>query len=167
MSIEVRTSPAAIARSKATVLCIAFIVVMAPLAWMFLAARSGNGGVLDTLFTFAGVLPLVGIAIAVISWIVLTIKRRKPVLKIDEHVRILHSGVRFPTEQLRELHLYSEHGRSYMRLLPEHALGERTGLAPYTVEFPQGAVPRPYEVAQALVVKHPGIKVDKIGITKT
>lgn len=167
LNIEVRTSARAILSSRATKLLIGFVILMLALAWVLLAARSGQGGVLDTMFTIGAALPIVGIAIAAACWIVAVIKRRKVIVRIDEHVTIPATGVRFPTANLGQLCLFSQGSRSFIRFEPSHLQGMREGQQPYTVEFVPGAVPRPYEVAQLVAQAYPEVKVDKIGTLRT
>lgn len=163
LNIEVRTSTRAILASRATRLLIGFVILMIALAWVLLAARSGQGTVLDTMFTIGAGLPIVGIVIAAACWVVAAIKRRKVIVRIDEHVTIPATGVRFPTANLGQLCLFSEGNRSFVRFEPSHLQGTGEGQAPYTVEFVPGVMPRPYEVAQLVVQAYPKVKVDKIG----
>lgn len=167
LNLKVRTSFHAILVSRATRLLIVFLVLMSALAWVLLAARTGDGGLLDTLFNIGAALPILGIVIAFLCWVVTVFKRRKVIVRIDEHITIPATGVRFPVANLRQICLYSQGSRSFMRFEPQHLEGMRRGHDPYTVEFPAGAAPRPYEVAQLVKQAYPEIKVDKVGTLRS
>ena len=90
--------------------------------------------------------------------------------RIDDRVTLPRTGVTFPLSQLSHLQLYSRPGRgTYLVLLPAH-VAERVGrpgddpraLTPYTVRFPEGATPRPFELVELICARVPEVGVDKL-----
>lgn len=165
MTVTVRTSTAALLKSKATKICAVFVVFMAVLLAVLLIGRPDEDGVLRNLFSVAALAPAVGILAAIVSLLALSYKRRRPVLVIDSHVRVPHSGVYFPLSDLAILRISRRGNHSLATLVPRHLVeaGEAgsNDLGAYTIEFPQGPEPRPFELVDLLKAQVPGLVVEK------
>lgn len=160
MTLTVRTANAALLRSKATRIAFAFIAAMA-IVLVVLVGGMPAAGFWRTLYTVAAFGPGLGIVAAAISWIFVSIRRRKPVLIIDDRIHIVHSGVSFPVTDLARLVITRAGLRSQAVLLPRHLVQETRGLEAYTVEFPPHPDPRPFELVEYLSARVPGLVVDK------
>lgn len=161
MTVTVRTAASSLAHSRATKTAIVFVAFMLFMSVVLLAGRPAEAGVLRTLFGVAALLPALGIVASIVSLAVVYRKRRQPVLIIDTHVRIPHSGVRFPLADLAELHIFRNGARSYAELIPQHLVGTTEDRSPYTIEFPAFPEPQPFELAEILTARVPGLLVSK------
>lgn len=169
-TIMVRRRAAALARSRAVVSCVVFVVVLTPILVGLLVERADqNIAPWSWAYAVAAGAPALGIVIAVLSLVVVLWRRSRPVLRIDDHVRIRHSGVSFPVAELATVQLWSQ-GDSFVTLLPAHVTDRvesgpdaRRTLAPYTVRLPRGMSPRPFELGEALQRRRTAIEVDRLG----
>lgn len=169
-TITVRRSVTALARSRAVIVCAVFVAVLTPiLIGLLLERETQANDAWVTAYSVAAIAPALGILLAIISLIVVLFRRSRPVLRIGEDVFIPRSGVVFPITQLDTVQLWSS-GDSFITLLPDH-VPERVGANPktrapvaaYTVKLPQGVTPQPFELAELIQAKRPGVQVDKLG----
>lgn len=168
-TINLRSAAAYLARSKAVIVCAVFILVLAPiLVGLVVSARAQNEPTLETLYRVATFAPAGGMIVALIMLIVVLWRRSRPALRIDTHVYIPRSGVRFLLTELNHLQLYSrpEQG-TFLALLPAHVTAGVTedplAVADYIVRFPKGANPRPFELVDLIQARAPHVGVDKLG----
>lgn len=169
-TITVRRSVTALARSRAVVICAVFVAVLTPiLIGLLLERETQVNDAWVTAYSVAALAPGLGIALAVVSLIVVLFRRSRPVLRIGEEVFIPRSGVVFPIAQLATVQLWSS-GDSFITLLPDH-VPERVGsdpksrapVAAYTVRLPRGVTPQPFELAELIRAQQPDVQVDKLG----
>ncbi|WP_081099584.1 hypothetical protein [Corynebacterium glutamicum] len=168
-AVKVRTGVPALVRSKEMVTCILFVLMCTPFLLFFLNALQDAEGTMHTLYSLAVMLPGCGIVAAIASMCVVWGRRRKAVLIVDEHVRIPRSGVSFAFEDLNTVQLWSDQkSGSFAALLPNH-IEERANVTgvhsvqPYIVNFPRGAAPQPFELAEILLTKNPELNLDRLG----
>lgn len=101
-TITVRRRAAALARSRAVVSCVVFVVVLTPILVGLLVERADQDiASWSWAYALAAVAPALGIVIAVLSLGVVLWRRSRPVLQIDDRVRIRHSGVSFPSRNCK------------------------------------------------------------------
>ena len=80
------------------------------------------------------------------------------------------SGVAFPVSELGTVQLWSDRSpRAYAALLPRHVRqrAQHEGVAsirPYVVAFPEGSDPQPFELAEIITQRHPGVRIEKLGV---
>lgn len=162
-----RRRAAALARSRAVTTCALFVLVLAPMAYWLLRERAEQTSeTWRNAYALAAAAPALGIAAAVLSLMTVLWRRSRPILRIDDQVRIRHSGVSFPLGELDTVQLWSREA-TYITLLPEH-VGERVqdnarAVAPYSVKLPDDVTPRPFELAELIQQHRAGVRVDKIG----
>ncbi|AGF73111.1 hypothetical protein [Corynebacterium halotolerans] len=166
-AITLRPSAAHLATSRAVIVCAVFVVGLLPvLAGLLFSASRQTDELWARLYAVAALAPATGVVIALISVVVVLWRRSRPVLRIDGCVTIPHTGVSFPLEELHTVQLWSR-GRTFVTLLPGHVdervPHDRKAVAAYTVAFPAGATPRPFELISLIKEVKPGVKVDKIG----
>lgn len=168
-TINLRSAATYLARSQAVIVCAVFIIVLAPiLVGLAVSASQQNEPTWETLYQVAIFAPAAGMIVALIMLIVVLWRRSRPTLRIDTHVYIPRSGVRFLLTELNHLQLYSrpEQG-TFLALLPEHVTAGVTddplAVADYIVSFPKGATPRPFELVDLIQARVPHVGVDKLG----
>lgn len=168
-AVKVRTGVPALMRSKAMFTCILFVLMCAPFLLFFLIALQSAEGTMHTLYLVAATLPGCGIVAAIGSMCVVWGRRRQAVLIVDDQVRIPGSGISFAIEELDTVQLWSDlKSGSYMALLPHH-IKERVNVTgvhsvqPYIVNFPSGAQPQPFELAEILLSEKPELNLDRLG----
>ncbi|MEH6251863.1 hypothetical protein [Corynebacterium pseudotuberculosis] len=164
MAITVRTSYRALAQSKATITCVLFVILMAGLLGVLFLAHHNAAGTMRMLYAASAIAPAVGVVIALGSLGAVFAQRRRPILRISDNIQITHSGASFPVKDLAHIRIWSDTKASFLTMLPTNALQQRRNENLYTVEFPQGAIPRPYEIADELGLRNPGAVVDKVGL---
>lgn len=168
-TIRLRSSARHLATSRAVVVFVVFVTVLAPIfAGLAVSAGEQGEGALSTLFYVGAVAPAAGMLIALIMLVVVLWRRSRPVLLVDDRVHLPRTGVTFPVAQLAHLQLYSLPGRgTFLVLLPAHVkervTGDATAVAPYTVRFPAGAEPQPFELVDMIRARVPEVGVDKLG----
>lgn len=175
-TISLRASAAHLARSRAVIIGVIFLIVLTPiLIGLAYSARAQTDPTLETFYLVATAAPATGMLLALIMLVVVLHRRSRPVLRIDDRVTLPRTGVTFPLSQLSHLQLYSRPGRgTYLVLLPAH-VAERVGrpgddpraLTPYTVRFPEGATPRPFELVELICARVPEVGVDKLGTVRS
>ncbi len=166
-AITLRSSPTYLATSRAVIICAVFVGGLLPiLAGLVVSASRQTDEVWIMAYRIAATAPAAGVLIALASVVVVLWRRSRPVLTIDERVTIPRTGVSFPLDELDTVQLWSR-DRTYVTLLPGHVTervpADRRAVAPYTVAFPAGATPRPFELVTLIRDRKPGINVDKIG----
>ncbi|MDU0479284.1 hypothetical protein QVA66_08535 [Staphylococcus chromogenes] len=171
--VRITSRLSALLCSRAAKVCAIVVCILLPVAWMlFYAQHTTAPGLLRDMYTVGLGAPIAGIAVAVLGLLSYVVKHRKTCLRIDDHVQLPHSGVRFPTPRLRLVQLFSFSDRSFVALLPDHVserltvgtiASGRHSVANYIVEFPQWPNMQTYELAEALQEKVPGLEVQKIG----
>ncbi|MGD7002889.1 hypothetical protein [Corynebacterium halotolerans] len=168
--ITVRRRAPALARSRAVLICIIFVLVLTPILVGLLAEQADQTAeTWSHAYAVAAAAPALGIVLAVLSLVIVLWRKSRPVLVVDDQVRIRHSGVSFPVAELDTVQLWSR-GESYVTLLPEH-VPQRVGTNPttrkavsaYTVGLPHDVTPRPFELAELLQNRKPEVQVDKLG----
>ncbi|WP_368266642.1 hypothetical protein [Corynebacterium ulcerans] len=164
MAITVRTSYRALAQSKATITCVLFVILMTSLLGVLLVAHHNATGTMRMLYAASAVAPAVGIISALASLGAFFARRRRPILTIGDKVHVTHSGATFPLEDLAHIRIWSDAKTSFLTMLPTNAIQQRRSEKLYTVEFPAGATPRPYEIADVLGQRNDGVVVDKVGL---
>lgn len=178
MTIKVRSSLRSIISSRAAKTCMVFLIVLAPITVVLLNAYRMGNGTLHALYAVALLVPLVGMLVALLSLIVVAVRARRVVVRIDDEVAIKATGVRFPVTDLAAVQVWTrdEDGRtrSMVAFLPAHisfrcdAASLRHGELPeqvrdYVALFPYGARPSAYEVVDLLRQRYPHVDVDKLG----
>ncbi|MGP6172677.1 hypothetical protein [Corynebacterium sp. A21] len=166
-SITVRRRAGALARSRAVPSCIIFVVLLSPILYGLLSERSRQSTEFwQNAYALAALAPALGIIAAVISLVVVLYRRSRPILQIDEQVRIRHSGVSFPMDELGTVQLWSK-GGTYVTLLPvyvqERVQQSRKAVAPYSVRLPDDVTPRPFELAELIKAHRNEVHIDKLG----
>lgn len=167
-SITVRRRTAALARSRAVASCLIFVVLLSPILYGLLAERSRQRTeTWQNAYAVAALAPALGIIAAVISLMVVLYRRSRPILQIDDQVRIRHSGISFPLEELSTVQLWSK-GGTYVTLLPAHVQDRvqhsRKAVAPYSVRLPDDVTPRPFELAELIKDRRNEVHIDKLGV---
>lgn len=168
-TIRLRSSPRHLAASRAVAVGVVFLAVMAPIfAGLVVSAAQQEEPALSTLFYVGAVAPAAGMLIALVMLVVVLWRRSRPVLRIDDRVHLPRTGVTFPLADLTHLQLYSLPGRgTFLVLLPGHVqervTGDAAAVAPYTVRFPAGATPQPFELVDLIRGRAPEVGVDKLG----
>lgn len=169
-AVKVRTGTRALLRSRAMMLCVLFVLICTPFLLYFLTEWRAAEGPMRTLYAVAAAAPGCAVAAALLSMALLWWRRRQAVLIIDEQVRVPRSGVAFPVSELGTVQLWSDRSpRAYAALLPRHVRqrAQHEGVAsirPYVVEFPQGSDPQPFELAEIIAQRHPGVRIEKLGV---
>lgn len=168
-TIRLRSSARHLATSRAVVVFFVFVLVMAPIfAGLATSAARQEEDTMSALFYVGAVAPAAGMLIALVMLVVVLWRRSRPVLLIDDRVRLPRTGVSFPLSRLSHLQLYSRPGRgTFLVLLPGHVAervtGDPTAVEPYTVHFPAGADPQPFELVDLIRERAPEVGVDKLG----
>ncbi|QGU07951.1 hypothetical protein COCCU_10160 [Corynebacterium occultum] len=166
--ITVRRRAAALARSRAVAVCIIFVVLLLPILYGLLTERSRqSSGTWQNAYAIAALAPALGITAAVLSLAVVLYRRSRPILEIGEVVKIPHSGVSFPLEELDTVQLWSR-GATYITLLPDH-VPERVPhflkqVASYSVRLPDDVTPRPFELTELIKARRGEVQIDKLGV---
>lgn len=161
MKLSVRPHPSTLIFSKATLVCVIFVMAMSVLFYVLWQARPAEAGVVRNLFAIASGAPAVGIVIALLSLVAVIAQQSRSVLKVrGEQVVIPHSGVRFPTKDLARLTLFSRGDRLFAMIVPHAPIGDP---ARYTVEFPQRANKKPHQLAKAIEREYPDVIVERLG----
>lgn len=163
----------ALLRSRAARTLVLVIVLLTPLAWfLYLPLNDAPNPTLRILYTIGAIAPLVGIVVAILSYLRYVVRRMRVMLRIDSQVSIKASGVQFPLSELAAAQLYSKNGAHFLALIPAHvserltvltARSGRHGLAGYIVEFPTDPNIASFEVVDVLRDHVPGLEVEKIG----
>lgn len=175
-TITLRPSAAHLARSRAVIIGVIFLVVLAPiLLGLLCSARAQADPTLESFYLVATAAPATGMLLSLIMLAVVLHRRSRPTLRIDDRVTLPRTGVTFPLSQLSHIQLYSRPGRgTFLVLLPAH-VPERVGrsgedtraLAPYTVRFPEGATPQPFDLVDLIRARVPEVGVDKLGTVRS
>ncbi|RNE49606.1 hypothetical protein [Corynebacterium alimapuense] len=170
--ITLRCSPLHLATSRAVITCVVFVLALVPiLLGLLWSAGNQQQQVVGNLFYLAALAPAMGILISILMLVIVLWRRSRPVLIVGEQIQLISTGVSFPLSQLAHLQLYSKLGQgTFLVLLPEH-IPERIGkdsaaflaAAPYTVRFPEGPKPKPFEMVELIGQRAPAISVDKLG----
>lgn len=165
--IALRSSVRHLAGSRVVLTGVALLLLLTPVALGMWRAAGSVEGLLSEVFRVAALVPAAGIVFTVVMLIRALWVRTRPVLRIGTHVSLPRSGVRFPVEQLDTLQLYRQGDRIRLVLLPAH-VSERypqdpLAVDPYTVTFPDGATPMPYELVELVRRRVPGVGVEKLG----
>lgn len=166
-TITVRRRATALATSRAVIICVLFVVVLSPILIGLLLERAAQrSDAWVTAYSIAAAAPALGILAAIISLIVVLVRRSRPVLRIGEQVSIPHSGVVFPLTQLHTVQLWSRQ-KTHIALLPDHVPERVTtdpqAVAAYSVALPRDATPRPFELVELIKNVRPEVRVDKLG----
>lgn len=169
-TIALRPSATSLITSKLFIVFAVFVLVMAPIfLGLYSAARSHSDDRLAWLYLLASAAPAAGMLIAFLMLISRIWKRTRPALLIDDQrVTLPRTGVSFPLEQLAHLQLYSRPTEGTFLVVLPHHVSERVqrhpeAVAPYTVRFPDGSTPQPFELVELLRARVPGLSVDKLG----
>lgn len=167
-TITLRSSARHLATSRVVVTGVVFLLVLVPILLGLLRSADGSSGRLAFLHLVAAMPPALGILLTLTNLVRVLWRRSRPVLRVDDHVSLPRTGVRFPVGQLTMIQLYADPSRRmHLVLLPEHIRDrfphDPTGVAPYTVVFPEGPTPMPYELVDLLSRRVPGVGVEKLG----
>ncbi len=181
-NLRVRTSFASIAKSRAAITFLVFVVVMAPLCIGFLRVyATARNSTLRALYGLSASLPALGILLAVCCLAVVILRRRKVVLEVGPELHITRSGVRLSPQQLTCVQTWSRRtaaleSSTYLALIPGHIaarmssrldMDTRSGapkeLEAYIADFPPGANPNVFEVVEWIQEENPNVKVEKLG----
>ncbi len=172
-TIRLRSSARHLATSRAVVVGVVFLLVMAPiLVGLLVSATTQDTPTWSTLYLVAATAPAAGMLIALIMLVIVLWRRSRPLLLIDDQVTILPTGIRFPLDQLAHLQLYTLPGRgTFLVLLPRHVTqrfpDDLRAVAPYTVRFPEGGDPQPIELVDLILRRAPRAGVDKLGTLRS
>lgn len=165
-TISVRTSARHLRTSSPVLVCVFFLIFLLPLTvGLWVAGRAySDDETVSFLYNIALAAPAMGILLAVVSLVAVLWRRTRPVLLIDDRVRLPGTGVTFATEELDRIEMYVR-GGSHLVLLPRH-LGpgvsvqeSAKAVASYDVALPEGSNWQPVELADELRRRVPGLIV--------